>query len=58
MSFKSIPIKHITVYTLQMVACAFYWGKLESDNYGYSLMFAVSITYIFYLLLHFTWKKI
>ena len=58
MNFKKVPVKHIVVYSLLMLACAFYFGKLKSDNYGYSLMFAISITYAFYPLLHFTWKKI
>ena len=52
---KNIPVKHIAIYSLLMIACAFYGS---ADNYGYSAAFAVAITYIFYPLLHYTWKKI
>jgi len=58
MSFKSIPIKHIAVYSLLMIASAFYWNELETDDYGYSMVFAILITYVFYPLLHYTWKKV
>ena len=52
---KNIPVKHITVYSLVMITCAFY---ASGDNYGYSVAFAILITYAFYPLLHYTWKKV
>ena len=65
MNFKNIPAKHIGVYSLLMGVCAFYWdcdifnlARLKGDNYLYCIIAAISITYIFYLSLYFTWKKI
>ena len=31
---KNIPVKHIAVYSLVMITCAFY---ASSDNYGYTV---------------------
>jgi predicted tellurium resistance membrane protein TerC len=52
---KNIPVKHIAIYSLVMITCAFYGS---GDNYGYSVAFAILITYVFYPLLHYTWKKV